>query len=87
MQHAARVRERHGIADAQKQAEAIRRRRNIGDKFIEAPAFDKFHGVENTAIRERAHVVNGNDAGMLELREDAGFAHQAFAERAVGSSE
>src|SRR6266850_5924122 len=50
-------------------------------------ALDKFHGVENAAIRECSDVVHGYDAGMLETREDARFAEQAIGEIAFGSWE
>src|SRR5882672_1071007 len=52
-----------------------------------ATAFDKFHGVENAAVRECSDVVHGHDAGMFETREDTRFADQTIGEIACGSRE
>ena len=48
--------------------------------LIETLAFDKLHRVENAAIGESADVMNWNDAGMFELREDAGFTQKSMGE-------
>jgi hypothetical protein len=82
---AARVRERYGIANPQKKPEAVRDGFDRGHVLIETQALDKFHGVEYAAVGESANVVHGNDAGMFELREDAGFAKQAVGKIAAGA--
>src|SRR5713226_3524754 len=83
VQHAARVRERHGVANAEKNAQTVRDGCDRLDILVEPPALDEFHGVENAAVRERSHVVDRHDAGMLERREHAGLANQTVGELAV----
>src|SRR6266481_848381 len=87
VEDAARVRERDGIADAEKNSQTIRRRGDRLDVLVEAMALDKFHGVENAAVSECSDVMHGHDAGMLETREDARFADQAIGEISFGSRE
>jgi len=85
MQDAAGVRESDGIANPEEETQAVGERRNRFDVQVEALAFDKFHGVEDAPVGERADVVNGHDAGMLEARENASFAVEAMREVAAGN--
>src|SRR5229473_7826849 len=85
MQHAAGVGESHRVANAEEETQTVRERMDGLDVLVEALAFDKLHGVEDTAIGERTDVMNGDDAGMLEASEDAGLAVETEREVAVGS--
>jgi hypothetical protein len=85
VQNAACVCEGNSFTDAKNNSQAVWNRSNRLNVFVEAPALDEFHGVEDAAIGEGSHIVNGHDAGMLESREDASFADQAIGEIAVGS--
>ena len=85
MKNAARMRECNRIANAKEQTQAVRNRSNRLDVLVEALAFDKFHGVEDAAIGERSHIVNGHDSWMLESSQDASFADKAIGEVAVCS--
>src|SRR5216683_1550403 len=78
------VGESHRIANAKEETQPVRERRNGFDVLVEALAFDKLHGVEDAAVGERADVMNGDDAGMLEAGKDAGFAVETMREVAVG---
>src|SRR5216683_4956917 len=85
MQHAAGVGESHRVANAEEETQTVRERMDGFDVLVEALAFHKLHGVEDAAIGERADVVDGNDAGMLEAGEDAGLAVETMREVAVGN--
>jgi len=50
--------------------------------LVEALAFHEFHGVEDAAVGESSNVVDGDDAGMFEKGEHAGFAEEAASELA-----
>ncbi len=84
MQHAAGVGESHRVANAEEETQTVRERMDGLDVLVEALAFDKLHGVEDAAVGERADVMNGDDAGMLEAGKDAGFAVETMREVAVG---
>ncbi len=83
MKNPARVGERYGFANAQEEPQAVLHGRDVFDEFVQTPPFDKFHGVKDAAVGERADVVNGDDSGMFEAREDARFAHEAIRQIAV----
>ena len=85
MQHAARVREPNGVTNAEKNSQAVRKGRDRLNIFVEPISLHKFHGVENAAVRQCTHVVNGHDAGMLESRQHARFADQPVCQVAVRS--
>src|SRR5207247_9895609 len=78
------MRKCNGIANAKEETQAVRDRSNRLDVLVKAPAFDKFHGVENAAVAKRPHVVNGDDAGMLESSQDASFADKPTRQITVG---
>src|SRR5262249_13106345 len=80
MKNASCVRERHGIADAEKEPQALRQGVHLLNVFVESLAFDEFHCVKHATIRKRADVMHGNDARVFELREDACFANQTRCE-------
>src|SRR6266568_3178331 len=44
--------------------------------LIKALALHKFHCVESATIGKSAHVMDGNNSGMLELRNDFCFVQQ-----------
>ena len=94
MQHAAAVGVGDGLTDADEHCEQMRRSCNsaswpgveaggviVGDRLLEALAPDKLHHVERLARFVLPHVVNGDDAGMLELPGDLRFGHEALAGR------
>ncbi len=83
MQHAARVRERNGIANTQKKPQAVRHGRDRLDELVEAFPLHEFHGVKNAAIRECSHIVHRHDARMLESGQHARFAEQPVGEIAI----
>src|ERR1700676_1463536 len=83
MKDAARMSERNCFANAQEQPQAILHRFHVLDEFVEALAFDKFHGVEDASIRQRAYVVHGHYSGMFKPCEHAGFAHQTVRQIAI----
>jgi hypothetical protein len=45
--------------------------------LVEPLAFDELHGVEDAAVWQRADVMHGNDAGVLEGGEYLSFVNQA----------
>src|SRR5216117_361712 len=79
------MRKCNGIANAKEETQAVRDRSNRLDVLVKAPAFDKFHGVENAAVAKRPHVVSGDDAGMLESSQDASFADKPTRQITVAS--
>src|SRR5216117_670782 len=79
------MRKCNGIANAKQETQAVRDRSNRLDVLVKAPAFDKFHGVENAAVAKRPQVVNGDDAGMLESSQDASFADKPTRQITVAS--
>jgi len=85
VENAARVGKRNRITNAQKNPQTIGNGCNRFDIFVEALAFDEFHGVKNTAVWERPDVVNGDDAGMFEGCEHACFTDKTVGEIAVGA--
>jgi hypothetical protein len=87
VEDAAGVGEGDGFADAEEEAEAVLHGFNGFDEFVEALAFNELHGVENAAVGESANIVYGDDAGMFEASEDAGFPHQAIGKIAVGTGD
>ena len=85
VQNAARMGECDGVADTQENSQAVRNRSNRLYVPVETAAFNEFHGVEDAAIGERSHVVNGHDAGMLESGQHASFTNKTIGEIAVCS--
>src|SRR6266568_5092590 len=83
MQHPMRVGECHGVTNAKEEPKAFRDGRDGLNVLVEPLALDKFHRIENPAITERSHVVNGHDARMFEPREHQRFTNQAVCEIAV----
>src|SRR5216683_3223492 len=79
------VGESHRIANAKEETQPVRERRNGFDVLVEALAFDKLHGVEDAAVGERADIVHGDDARMLEAGKYAGFAFETKGKVAVES--
>ena len=78
MHHAVGVRERHGVADLEEQLDPARERqprRRLGDA---SPAHQR-HDVEGPPVGRHAGVVHGDDAGVLQRREDAGLAGEPIA--------
>ena len=73
MDDAMRVCKCDRIADRLEFAEAITERSTVGGVLVETTAAHVFHRVVNTTVGERAHVVDGNDSGMLEPRDDLSF--------------
>ena len=53
---------------------------------VQPLATHKFHHIEKAPVGQRADVVDRNDAGVLELREDAGFGVQARQRRGIRSA-
>ena len=66
MQDAAAVRERHGLADFLKDAEAFGERRGGGEVNIQTLAFQQTHRVIRPPVGESTGLMNGHDAGVLE---------------------
>src|SRR5882724_7325465 len=83
MQDSAGVREGYRVADAQEQTQTVGRRVDHLNVFVEPLAFDEFHGVEDATVLQRADVVYGNDARVLEAGEYLSFAHKAAGELAA----
>ena len=83
--HAVRVRERDGIADALEDAEALRQRHARRER-VEPRSVDPLHRVEDAAVRQRAGVVDGNDPRMLEPRDDARLAQHPLRGRGIGDA-
>ena len=77
MHDAGGVRERDGLDDALEDREARGGLGHRREALFERAAVDEFHHVERAAIHERAGVVHGHDARMLEAREDLRFQGQA----------
>ena len=73
-----RVCEGHGLADPQKEPQALRQRRQRRERRLEALAPDELHRVEGPAVRQPARVVDGDEAGMLEPGEDLRFTEERF---------
>ena len=83
MHDAVRVRERDGIEDAaEHRAAGSASGSAIADQIVEPAALDQLHHVEGAAVGERAGVVNGHDAGMIEPGQDVRFALQPRRARA-----
>ena len=76
MDDAVCVRERHGLAHSQKEAQPLRKRREPGESRVETLPLDELHRIEGAAVREPARVVDGYEAGMLEPREDPRLAEK-----------
>src|SRR6266478_3624933 len=87
MQDAAGVGERNRITDAEKNPQTVWERGDGFNVFVQPLPFHKFHGVEHAAVRERAHVVNGHNARMLESSQHTGLANQPACEIAISSRE
>ena len=51
--------------------------------MIKAKSFNELHGVIDASVRQHADIVNRDDAGVFELREDARFTHQPTREVAI----
>ena len=77
MDDAVRVRERHGVADAQEELEALARAdASVVERLVEPLTAHELHHVEHAPVGKRAGVVNRHDAGMLETAEDLRFRSQ-----------
>src|SRR5258707_5089654 len=87
MQYAAGVGERNRITYAEKNPQTVWERGDGFNVFVQSLPFHKFHGVEHAAVRERAHVVDGHNARMLESSQHTGLANQPVCEIAVCSGE
>ena len=72
-----RVRERHGVADAQKHAQALGEVVSGRHPAVEAIAADAFHRIEQPPVRQLAEVVDRDDAGMFEPGQDPRFVRVA----------
>src|SRR5881396_908061 len=68
------MRKCNGIANAKEETQAVRDRSNRLDVLVKAPA-----------VAKRPHVVNGDDAGMLESSQDASFADKPTRQITVAS--
>src|SRR5208283_5682852 len=77
------VRESYRVTDAKKNAQPIRNGLNRLEILVKTLPFDKFHGVENAAVGQRSHIVDRDDARMLQPREHARLTHQAAGKFAV----
>jgi hypothetical protein len=73
------VREGDGFAGAHEHAQQIGDVARRARVFIETAAAHEFHRVEDASIGEHADVVDGDDAGVFEAREDACFVEHARA--------
>ncbi len=86
MQHTARMRVLHGVANihnsldqrAHLQASLSSRqlvlsRIELVDRFFQADAMDKLHRVKRLAIRTFAQTIDGHDTGMLQASSHFGF--------------
>ncbi len=74
MNDAVRVRKRDGIEDAIEHGQPARERRPVADHIVEAPALDELHDVEHAPVCERAGIMDGNDARVIEPGQDVRFA-------------
>ena len=72
------MRERHGLAHPQEEAQALRERREVSEGRIETLPPDELHRVEGAAVRQPARVVDGHEAGVLEPGEDPRFREKRF---------
>src|SRR5258708_40017770 len=76
MYDSASMRERYRFTDPLEEPQALWKSGEAGQMVIQALALHKFHGVEPAAIGKSAHVMDGNNSGMLELRNDFCFVQQ-----------
>ena len=73
MDDAAGVCEGDGVGHANEQSHAFGHCARVIGPRVEPLATDKLHHVEQAAIRQRADVVHGDDAGMFEVCQDPRF--------------
>ena len=82
MHDAARVRIRHGLADlledGQEPAPFALRVLAFLEQCGKRPSADKLHGEEGAAIRADAELVDGHDAGVLQLAFDLRLLEEPF---------
>src|SRR5258705_11660833 len=78
---ASRVCEGDGFTHLLKDAQHVVKRSCAFRGLIEPRALYELHRVENATVIKRAYVVYGNDAWMLEQRDDTSFAHHSRGER------
>ena len=64
MNDSARVRERDGLADTQKNAQQLGCRRV---ELIETPSADEFHRVPEPAVRQQTGIMQRHDAWVFEF--------------------
>ena len=76
MDDAVGVGEGDRLADPLEGAQALGQGDGAG-VLVQPQAPDALHGVEDAAVRERAGVVDRDDAGVLQTGEHAGLAQQA----------
>jgi len=69
-----------GLADAKEDAKAVWNGSDSSDVLVESLAFHELHRVKDAAVGESADVVNGDDPGMFEKGDLAGFAEEAAGE-------
>ncbi len=81
---AAGVREGDGIGDTYQETHALGHRAGLLGPRVEALTTHQLHRVEQAAIRQRADVVDRDDAGVFEVRQDAGLGFQPRQRRRVG---
>src|SRR5258707_4621733 len=75
------------VANTKKNSQTVRDGSDRSNIVVEPLPSDKFHGVENAAVRECAHIVNGHDAGVLESGQYARLANQPDCEIAICSGD
>ena len=80
MDDALRVGEGDRLADAQEEPELLGKRREARGGHVEPLSPDELHRVEGTPVREAPDVVDRDDPGVLEARQDAGLEAQAGGE-------
>ncbi len=76
MNHAAGVRKADGLGDALHEAKFVGQTKSRG-LLGKSLSLDIFHAVEGPSIDEHACIMNGDDARMLEMREDASLLQKA----------
>ena len=62
--------------NALEDAQAFGVGRLVAQIVIEPPTAHELHRIKRATVGERAHVVHGHDARMLEARQDLRLAHQ-----------
>jgi hypothetical protein len=80
MNNAVRVCEGNRVANSLKLSQSISQRSSVGGVFIKTIATHILHRVENSAVRQRAGIVNRHDSRMLEPRDDLRLAKHSIAQ-------